>query len=704
MRARFSSFSLFWILFVSLCFAGGGVEAEDQTLLDFGPRFDPALAQVQDADVTLTNDGGRTALRVETHHRAQWPGITLPAPEGRWDLSGSERVVIEWRNIGSKAFQLFCRVDNPGADGTSNCVNSWTELEPGRPGQIEVELKRTAGDNLGGRLFGMRGYPAGGKGPEMVNPSNITQILLFASKPKTDAAFEITRIRATGVYTPPTAWVSDADPFFPFIDRFGQYSHKDWPGKAHSEGELTSRAATEAEELGQDRRADWDKYGGWRKGPRLEATGFFRAQKYHGKWWLVDPDGRLFFSQGIDCVGERDSTPIDERSSWFVQAPWQQPEFASFLGHAKPLMDHYAGREVETFSFGGANLWRKYGADWEDKYPRIVQQRLRSWGINTIGNWSERSISRLRGTPYTDSVGSWGARMIEGSEGYWGKFPDVFDAGFSNSVERSMAEKTGDSAGDPWCLGYFSDNEMSWGGETSLAAAALRSPADQPAKGAFIDDLRAKYGDIAALNSAWGSHYESWDALRTNREAPDEKRAEADLKAFYTRVAEQYFRVVRDVVKAVAPRQLYLGCRFAWVNPLAAAAAAKFCDVVSYNIYHRSVADFHFNGGADVPLLIGEFHFGALDRGLFHAGLVPTANQQARAEAYRDYVLGAARHPQFVGCHWFQYEDEPVIGRSWDGENYQIGFVDVADTPYPEMVAACREAAAELYSTRLDGK
>jgi len=98
-----------------------------------------------------------------------------------------------------------------------------------------------------------------------------------------------------------------------------------------------------------------------------------------------------------------------------------------------------------------------------------------------------------------------------------------------------------------------------------------------------------------------------------------------------------------------------------------------------------------------VPLIIGEFHFGALDRGLFHPGLVPTENQEARAEAYKEYVLGALRHPQFVGCHWFQYRDEPVTGRSWDGENYQIGFVDVADTPYRELVDAARAVGYHLY-------
>jgi beta-galactosidase GanA len=260
-----------------------------------------------------------------------------------------------------------------------------------------------------------------------------------------------------------------------------------------------------------------------------------------------------------------------------------------------------------------------------------------------------------------------------------------------------MEGKRGKSAGDAWCIGYFSDNEMSWGEDAmSLAVATLKSPADQAAKKVFIADLKEKYGEIEKLNQAWGTAHASWDALLDSRDAPDAQKARGDLEAFYSKIAEQYFRTARDTIKAVAPNQLYLGCRFAWVTDRAAAAAAKYCDVVSYNLYHHSVADFQFKGG-DVPLIIGEFHFGALDRGLFHPGLVRTANQAARAEEYESYVFGALRHPQFVGCHWFQYQDEPTTGRVGDGENYQIGFVDVCDTPYRETIEASRAVGAMLY-------
>ncbi len=236
----------------------------------------------------------------------------------------------------------------------------------------------------------------------------------------------------------------------------------------------------------------------------------------------------------------------------------------------------------------------------------------------------------------------------------------------------------------------------------SLALAALASPADQPAKRAFAEDLQSKYMTIESLNAQWGTDYPSWDGLLASTSLPDRQKTEADLQAFSSRTAREYFRQVRQEVKAVAPHQLYLGCRFAWVNPLAVGAAVDYCDVVSYNLYRRSVVDFKLPVEADVPLIIGEFHFGAMDRGLFHPGLVEVASQQYRAKGYKDYVEGALRHPQFVGCHWFKYRDEHTTGRPLDGENYNVGFVDIADTPYIELVEAISEVGAELYQYRLE--
>ena len=96
----------------------------------------------------------------------------------------------------------------------------------------------------------------------------------------------------------------------------------------------------------------------------------------------------------------------------------------------------------------------------------------------------------------------------------------------------------------------------------------------------------------------------------------------------------------------------------------------------------RRLADLDFAGLGDVPRIIGEFHFGALDRGMFHAGLVKVKDQAERADVYRSYMRGALLNPTFVGTGWFKYQDEPTTGRGLDGENYQISFVDCCDTPY----------------------
>jgi hypothetical protein len=523
------------------------------------------------------------------------------------------------------------------------------------------------------------------------------------------AAAEPPSNRLFGMRGYPEGWneTKEASQLFPLIDAYGQYLHKDWPGKLKSTEDLTQRRDEEAADLAKHPGPEgWDIYGGWQAGPKLEATGFFRAEKHAGKWWLVDPEGRLFWSHGIDCVRTTTSaTPITDRKHWFQDLPAPGTALAQFYGKGSHAAHgYYQDKSFETFNFYGANLLRKYGSEWKGPFAEVCHRRLRSWGLNTIGNWSDEAIYNLKKTPYVATIHS-GGRKLEGSSGYWGKFPDPFDPSFQSSVRDNLARERGKSAGDPWCLGYFVDNELSWGDDLSLALAALASPPDQPAKKAILDDLKQKYQAIEKLNQAWGTSYASWEALLENRTPPDKKRKEIreDLGAFYRRLAEQYFRTCREAVKAVAPQQLYLGCRFAWANDRAVRAAAGYCDVVSFNRYQESVKDLRLPEGVDKPAIIGEFHFGALDRGMFHPGLKRTADQQARGEAYRRYVEGALGNPYLVGTHWFQYADQATTGRP-DGENYQIGFVDVSDTPYPETIQPCREIGSTMYTLRLGAK
>jgi len=63
-------------------------------------------------------------------------------------------------------------------------------------------------------------------------------------------------------------------------------------------------------------------------------------------------------------------------------------------------------------------------------------------------------------------------------------------------------------------------------------------------------------------------------------------------------------------------------------------------------------------------------------------------------------VLGALRNPYIVGTHWFQYGDQSPTGRG-DGENYNIGLLDICDTPFSELIDNVREIGHRLYKYRL---
>ncbi len=680
------------ILFVSILPLYAEEQAQSVTLFSFDKGFDIGEVIASDAKVNLSQDG---TLRIETGTKQNWPGITLKAPAGKWDLSKYEYITVDIKNTDTKPVTVFCRVDNPGADGSNNCVTDNIIINPDSAETLTVRLYPTEYQLTEPvELIGMRRAPAQ---QDKLDASNVTQLLVFVSKPKTGHTFEIDNIRAGG-----SVIIMETKNFFPFIDEFGQFIHKDWPGKTHSQEELIAHGKTEEKDLAANPGLpDRNKYGGWTAGPKLKATGFFRVQKYKNKWWLVDPQGRLFWSHGIDCVRSTNATPISDREHYYRNLPKADSLFSTFYGRGSwaPHGYYKDHSPYRTYDFSQANFLRKYGPDWQQKFADITHRRLKSWGINTIANWSDSRIYLTRKTPYVATI-SYSSRNIEGSQGYWGKFYDVFDPSFRQALSRRLETEKNASVSDPWCIGYFVHNELSWGDETSLAVAALISPPDQPAKKVFVEDLKSKYNSIDKLNNAWGTDHKTWEALLQSTEAPDKKKAHNDLTAFYTKIAETYFKIIREECKKIAPNQLYMGCRFAWVNDRAARAATKFCDIVSYNRYSYSVENHRLPDEIDMPVIIGEFHFGALDRGMFHTGLRKTANQQDRADKYKSYVQGALRNPYIVGTHWFQYKDQATTGRG-DGENYQIGFIDICDKPYPETIKACREVGRKMYEYRL---
>lgn len=622
-----------------------------------------------------------------------WPNVFFTPPQGTvWDWSAHAGLAFDLHNPGSESISVSVRVDNEGADGLNHCNTGGTVVGPGESTTLWLHFRTPDS----GKLWGMRGLPE--RGPlgdgSPIDTKRIVAYQVFLPRPDRPYTLLLANIRLFG-------FGGDLDQTvpMPFVDRFGQYKHSHWPGKLLNERELVDRRNQEAQQ--RDRFVpppDQGDYGGWTEGPRREATGFFRTEKIDGIWWLVTPQGHLFLSIGMDCVGTWERTFIEGRDDWFEWLPDDKGSFRHFLGYAQnahSMADPIDGRG-RTFSFYGANLIRKYGETWATDWRNVTYQRLQAWGFNTIGNWSQSDVIQHSPMPFVVSANITGVAPLEGGTGYWAPMIDVFAPEFSEAVGRSVAFLKR-YAEDPRLLGVFVDNELAWHG---LARGALNSPESQPARQAFIADLQAKYSTLAAVNDAWGTEARQWSELRIP--ARPHAAATADIEAFEGAFARRYFETVRAALQATVPNHLYLGARFAGDPGTAVLrACADVADVVSFNIYARRVpSQTWIDAGWDRPVMIGEFHFGALDRGMFHTGLVPTRNQDERAAAYQEYIRSVARCPLTVGAHWFQYIDEPITGRFFDGENYNIGFVDVTDTPYPELVEAARQINRQIYPLR----
>lgn len=434
----------------------------------------------------------------------------------------------------------------------------------------------------------------------------------------------------------------------PLIDEFGQYTRVDWPGKARSLEALKQAWAAEAAALGSERPSDRCAYGGFVR-TQAKGTGFFRVERIDGRWWFVCPDGHLFYSTGVNGVGTGSGTRVQGREDLFT----------SLLPAA--LVPGGPGARSMASSFYTWNLHRRFGPDFRAPWAVFTQERLAAWGFNTVHNWGapSRMFPEPR-VPYAVMMRGWqSGPSIMG-------MPDVYAGDFARAVDEAAARQLAPFRDDPYMLGYFIGNEPPWPGR----------------EGQLCDLILA--GPASAIQARLQTHLAGGDT--------PERRKGFVLAAF-----QHYLDTINAAVRRHDTHHLNLGIRFGGNPHDDVIKAAGAFDVFSVNIY-RYVPDpatfDHIHALVPRPILIGEFHIGAPDRGL-SSGLVQAMNQAERGVAYRYYVEQCAAHPALVGTHWFQWLDQPATGRN-DGENYNIGFVDVTDQPYAELVAAAKATHSRL--------
>ncbi|MBS1826854.1 MAG: hypothetical protein JST93_16170 [Acidobacteria bacterium] len=475
----------------------------------------------------------------------------------------------------------------------------------------------------------------------------------------------------------------------PLLDELGQSTIHRWPGKTRGVGQLVDRLRAQSRTASEQKwPSTFSAWGGWKAKRLTEAKGFFRTHHDGSRWWLADPDGYAFFSAGADCVRPDCEARIDGLESALTWMPDPEGEFAAMYA---------AGRGAKLANYLVANFIRAFGKEqWHEKWAQVALAELRRLRFNTVANWSEYGEAAKARFPYVRPLSFAGRQtpMI------YRDFPDVFHASFEADAAAYAAQLQA-TAKDPALIGYFLMNEPTWGFSKELPAAGMLFTTEECAtRSELVRFLKAKYPDEQALAWAWKTPL-SWAKLERGKlRMALPTQAAPDLEAFTVKMVERYFTTLSTACKKADPNHLNLGMRWAGVPPAWAVAGMKTFDVFSLNCYMEKLpraTSEQIGKLLGQPVMVGEWHFGALDAGLPASGIGRLENQTERAKAYRVYFEDAAANPNCVGVHWFTLYDQSALGR-FDGENYNIGFLDICHRPYPELSQGAIASHERMYA------
>ncbi|MGF7034820.1 hypothetical protein J2T17_005789 [Paenibacillus mucilaginosus] len=492
------------------------------------------------------------------------------------------------------------------------------------------------------------------------------------------------------------------------VDRFGQLGTNLFAGRVHSEQELRNDAAADEAYYGSlAPPEEWDRFGGLDGSAErfgLEATGYFAVGDAGGRKVLKTPEGNVFFSLGVNGLTNLETfTKVEGREEQFEWIPPSDGEYQQAFVPGDP----------GSFSYYMANKYRKTGQFPTSSalYTEAVG-RLKDWGFNTAGSFSPEQYGSKNAFPYV--------RMLPLSWMDWARVPglslfDIFAPDAEQKIDATFASVLPQHENDEMLIGYFLDNEYDYHKFRREVPRLKGSRAAIKLK--LVSELEAKYGTIAAFNTAWGTAFTSFEEAK-EQELPLKSSASwHDMNAFFELYMDTFYGTVSRIYRKYDSNHLLLGDR--WITTpfhdtklreILAEASGKYMDVISINYYTRKLetdllSEVHAKSGGK-PILFSEFGYGTAEQGL--KPLVPGAalNQNDRQLRYRNYVEGAASLSYVVGVHWFNYVDQAGTGRYWQGigdwaERYNSGLLNVADRPYKTFLAGAMKSNYEIYQVML---
>lgn len=602
--------------------------------------------------MTIVQSNAQNAVKIQFDSNKEVSGQKFaikdisPGLPTNWD--GYNFVVLEFKSTTSQRFQVGFTTESGYNElrVMSYSPNGWNKLA------IPLRFYRALPDaaNDLAATFNQARYTGwvnlGGKRGPL---KDVDSIGIRINVPINNPSIELRSV-SLSVEDPGDLYMEDK----PLVDEFGQWNLGDYEGKIKSEQQLRKEWNIEDKEIVSTKPYNYSKFGGYLNA-KVKATGFFRTEKIDGHWWFVDPQGCLFLSVGVDCVnpgGGGNAINLDKRRNLYKELP--------------PAGIGYNAERPNVASFGTWNLFRRYGKDYPSKSKELIIKRMDKWGLNTIANWSSTEVTALNKKAFMMQL------QGLGTEGALMGLADVYAPEYAPKLDAACKSFVEPLRNNPWVIGYFVANEPAWLEQEDRLCQLILDGQDRPIKRELKKFLAAN-------------------------DAPERR------KQFIYNTFRIFLETVNKTVKRYDPNHLNLGMRFGHVPDKEVQAICKDAfDVFSFNCYDlfppKEFMD-QIIEGTGLPMIIGEYHFGTVDRGMAQS-LWQVNSQLERGVAYRYYTERAYSHPGLIGTAYFQWADQDLTGRN-DGENYNCGLVDVTDRPYQHQVEAMMETAKRLYDIHI---
>ncbi len=387
----------------------------------------------------------------------------------------------------------------------------------------------------------------------------------------------------------------------------------------------------------------------------------YSTKEINGVWWLIDKDGHPFFSNGVCCVNT--GVPFDEYNV-------NNPSYAAWQKFSDPV------------------TWANSTAD-----------SLKNWNFSTIGGWS--SMDLFNAADRTDLY--YTPVLIIGMEAGAPWF-DMWDSVIVKRMEEICKRNIPPPSKRKNLIGYYTDNEMGWW-NAALWNMTFQHDTSSIARKKMIQLIEDHY------HNKWETLLKDFDPEGAENFEQLKYKGRLFLrpgssgiivvKKFIEMIADRYYSLTKEIIRKYDEESLILGDRYqSFYYPEVATAAAKYVDVVSTNFNANwndgTISRFYFSSLYELtkkPIAIGEFYMTAAENRSGNKNTSATfpvvKTQKERAKGFTTTAKSFTQLPFIVMADWFQYFDEPTHGRS-DGENYNMGLVDIYGEPYRELIDAAK--------------